>query len=918
MAAEQYGGTVYRFGCCEFRPDTQTLRVDGKPVVLEATPFRVLATLIERAGEIVSRGAMIDAIWGDKVVEENNLSVQVSAVRKALGPERDAIRTFPGMGYRFSGDLEGAQRTAPAAVPATIVDRRQGNMPGSLPELFGRADETRRVIDRLKAHRLVTIWGAGGMGKTSLALAVADRVRDDYPDGVWLVELASLPPAKVKLWKLPRQVREVCAVVAQALDLKLRKAREPLEELKNALAARRLLLVLDNCEHLHEAAALLSQVLLDTRHGAPNVRLLATSQVLIGKPGQGDEWLDSLSLPAPGDRAPERHAAIQLLVARVRDVQPAFVLAKAEDIHHASELCRRLDGMPLAIELAASRVPFFGLAELCKRLNEGIEAIAGRHPGAPTRQKTLKATIAWSHDLLSDGAQAVFRRCGVFQGSFALDEAEKVLAASGEDPWQAIEHLVILVERSLVVVERGEPPRYRMLESTRDYAENLLKACSESEATSARHAQAFCERFEASLADEWQLRSQDRIARYMPDLDNGRAALKWSARHDAALYIRLAGAIAWLLDAAGQSIEARTHCREALKLVRDPGTPHVEQARLGEAIALVDHSGFGRDALAGAWLAVRNRRKIPDPRVPDARDANGRRIPEPQGLYLAAGRLAIAASLFGKPWCGRRAVNHMKRIEQQWAPLSHWDLMQADDYVSNQAGEEARAEDIARRELAWATRVDDKHKTMFAMMALQQCAAARGEREVARELAMHLVETAEKHRYVKGRHIYIYNLAVELALGDSLESALPWARVASDEDRRHGSLGQELDLLAKLATLRGRWAAAAVIAGRSHEELRRRRQKREPVENILYEQVLEQLRHRPERSELDALRIKGVSLDLEEAVELALDDDADAHAALMAEVERRLEQEAQNRAFTRKAVRAWKKAQQQAVVDETT
>ena len=916
MVRERYGGTVYRFGSCEFQPDTQTLRVAGKALVLKATPFRVLVTLIERAGQIVPRGEMIDAIWGDKIVEENNLSVQVSAVRKALGPERDAIRTFPGLGYRFSAALDGAHPAAPAEAPPAIVGRRQGNVPATLPQLFGREQETRDVIDRLKARRIVTILGAGGMGKTSLALAVADRVRADYPDGVWLVELASLSLVRIKPWKLERRVSEICALIGRTLGLKLPKTGGRLQHLTRALATRKLLLVLDNCEHLDIAASTLVQALLHPDDGVPTVRLLATSQVQISG-SVPDDQLGPLLTPAAGDREPLRYAAMQLLVARIRDIHPRFVL-DAENTRQAIELCERLEGMPLAIELAASRVRFMGLSDVCERLGKLLDLLARKEDKTEARHLTLMATMDWSHALLKGGAPAVFRRCSVFQGGFTLDAAEKVLVAEGEDRWQAIEDLAILVERSLVSIERSEPLRYRMLETTRSYAEVALAASDESDATSARHAKAFCERFEASLDDEWQLKSQDRLERYMPDLDNGRTALRWSARKDPALYIRLTGAIAWLLDAAGRTVEGKDHCRVALELLSDHPTPHLAQARLGEAIALLHHSGFGPEAMAGAWLAVRSRRRIVDAERPDDRDAKGRLLPEPKGMFLALGRFAIAASLYGKPRRGRWAVNHMERIEQEddWPWLSHWERMQADDYVSNQLGEHKRAWSIGRRELAWATLRGDHHKTMFATLALQQCAAARRRRKFARALALRLVEMANQHRFVKSRHIYIYNLAVELTLTGALDEALPWARVASDEDRRNGSLDQELDLMAKLATLRGRWGAAAVIVGRSQEACRRRRQKREPVEAILHEEVLGQLRGRPDWRELDALRVKGVSLKLDDAVSLALDDDARAVAALFDEVKRKLDEAATNRAAAR-AVRTWKKAQQ-AVVEKAT
>ena len=905
MAAEQYGGEVYRFSGCEVRLDEQLVRVAGKEIALRSRGFAVLRTLIRRPGEIVSRNELIDAVWPGLVVEENNLSVQIGYVRKALGPAADAIKTFPGIGYRFSAPLEGvaeplASSPAPAAEPVAV---RLGNISRCQPALIGRQAASIEVAQLIGQHRLVTLCGAGGMGKTRLAIAVAANMRDDFRDGAWIVELASVSDPQ---WlqgmetaaRVDAQLAAIVAAVAQTLELKLPARGEPDTQLALALDGRRMLLLLDNCEHLIDAAARLAGAVL--KH-APDVRLLVTSQQPLNLAQEQRCPVDPLSIPAPHDPAFASHGAIELLVARVRALDPRFVL-DATNSAQAVELCRRLDGMPLAIELAAARVPFLGVAQVCNLLDQSLRLLVGGSRFGPARHRTMEETLAWSHSLLSPHEQAVFRRCGVFSGSFALRQAEKVLAGEGTDAWQAIEHLATLVGRSLVVLDRSDPPRYRLLESARAYALQAMQDAEDAQATRARHANAMCELFEESLDAEWTMPSQDRIEQYMPDLDNGRAALEWTRGHDAALHIRLVGALGWLFDAATQNVEGLDHCLRAQAMDVQATLPARTRARLQIALAIVGRTSQKKLAMAAARNAVRLLRTTDDARA----------------LYAAWGRFAILAALCIRGRRGQLAVRHMQRLRRDdWPRRSEWDLLNADDYVSNCVGDKARAERLAQEQADWAAEHGDIHKMMFGILASEQCAATRGHYEKSVELGEKLMALAGQHRHVNNRHVYIHNLACALAMCGRADPALHWASQSIREYRRLDALDETLELVAKLALLRGRTDAAALIVGCSEAANAWRQNQREPAERNLYEDVVAHLEQSLTRGALDLLRSLGLWLSHERAVDLALGND-DEHEAVLARVRAGLERKAQARVLDgEKAAREWRTAGTTAADDAT-
>ncbi len=512
----------YRFGRFELQPGNHRLLEDGAPVNLGARAFDLLVALAARAGQLVSKNDLLNLVWPDLVVEENNLQVQISALRKLLGPQ--VIATIPGRGYRFTAefddDADELQSTAtpdatPSAKSYSVQIARRTNLPVDLPSLFGRDADLASLRVLLDAHALVTVVGAGGIGKSRLAQAMAHQLSGRRPDGAWMIELAGMSDPAL----LPN-------AVAQVLDVKLTGQGAALDELVAGMAQRNLLLVLDNCEHLLDAAAALAQAIL---LGAPDVRLLTTSQEPLHLPVEQQYRVMPLSLPpeaTAGDVS--EFGAIALFEARVRAADPRFALTD-ENLPVVIDICRRLDGLPLAIELAAARVATLGLRPVRDKLDARFKLLTGGSRATLRRHQTLRAALEWSHNLLDAAERAVFRRLGVFAGGFTMELAQAVAGDADLDEWAVLDHLSALVDKSLVVADAGDTPRYRLLESARAFALEQL-AEGETAETLKRHARAMCnflERVDA-LNIDCELRSDQFAAMALPELDNLRAARAWA------------------------------------------------------------------------------------------------------------------------------------------------------------------------------------------------------------------------------------------------------------------------------------------------------------------------------------------------------------------------------------------------------
>ncbi|MBO9688483.1 MAG: helix-turn-helix transcriptional regulator [Mitsuaria chitosanitabida] len=623
----------YRFGEFKLLPAERLLFRHGAAVALTARAFRLLVALVAHGGRLLSKDELMRRVWPGVVVEENNLAVQIAALRKVLGSR--AIVTIAGCGYRF------ALPVAEVADPAAPGGVRAGNLPVRLPPLIGRVEELAELT-RLHAEApLVTLCGEAGVGKTRLAQAMATAVRDRHPDGVWWVDLAALPPRS-----------DVTAAVARTLGLSLgedpAKGAAPaathgaangeahgdaatprngttLGALIARLAPAALLLVLDNAEHLVDEAGPVVEALV---RATPRVTVLVTSQLPLRVDGERLMRLaplpveDAMSLLAeraglsPRDEGAAERASLgdrgDAVAERAgsRDWEDAVAGRAGSrdwDDAAAERICRRLDGNPLAIQLAAARVHALGLDGLEARLPQRLTLLAPGDPQRATRRNALAAALAWSCDLLSERERLVLRRLGVFPASFSLEGAALVLADDLLPAARVIETVLALDDRSLVSVEPVTPRRLRLLETMRIFAREQMDAAGEAEAMRARWCRGLRWLFDEAYGEHWRLPQAAWRARYEPEL----VAL-WPALETAldlapmeAVALFASSWPAWVLGEAQD--RARAIAPKLVALVDEHPEPAV-RARFWEAMArghAVDHPATARDAATRAAALYR-------------------------------------------------------------------------------------------------------------------------------------------------------------------------------------------------------------------------------------------------------------------------------------------------------------------------
>jgi predicted ATPase len=397
--------------------------------------------------------------------------------------------TFP------PGDFTPAGFPLEDEAPSPAGVRRRHNLPIARTSFVGREREKLEVKRRLAMTRLLTLTGAGGCGKTRLALKVARDLVGAYPDGVWLVELAPLSDPTL-----------IARAVAQALRLREQPGRPLLETLKDTLRPKKTLLVVDNCEHLMEAVVRLVDALLDS---CPDLRILATSRERLDTAGEVAWVVPSLTVPdvlePSTSQELEAYESVRLFLERARQRDPTFVLS-ARNSRAVAQVCRRLEGIPLAIELAAGRMGVLSAEQLWARLDDYLRLLSRGSRTAEPRHRSMRATLAWSHELLSGPERMLFRRLSVFAGGWTLEAAEEVCSWEEIEESEVLDVLSELVERSLVVREAGreEVPRFRMLEPIRQYGRELLKESGESEALRSRHAEYYLNLAEEADAEEAQ------------------------------------------------------------------------------------------------------------------------------------------------------------------------------------------------------------------------------------------------------------------------------------------------------------------------------------------------------------------------------------------------------------------------------
>jgi non-specific serine/threonine protein kinase len=432
---------------------------------------------------------------------------------------------------------------------------RGTNLPSPLTSFVGRDRELRDVRRLVGGHRLVTLVGPAGCGKTRLALEAAPGLVNEYPDGVWLVELAPLLDPK-----------RLAPAVAAVLGIGEEDDR-PLEKvLTDVLQARRLLLVLDNCDHLAAACAAFVQGLLQV---CPSVTVLATSREALRVPGERVFSVPPLALPPEGASPTAMLGAesVRLFADRARAVLPEFVLTP-DHATVVAELCRRLDGIPLAIELAASRIKVLSPQQILGRLDDRFRLLTSGSPTAQPRHRTLHAAIDWSHHLLSEPEEILFRRLGVFAGTFTLAAVEAICTGGGVEPADAVDLLTRLVDKSLVgAVQSGDVVRYRLLESIRHYAIDKLREAGEMDELRGRHRDWYQRTAGVPWARDAHHARREWLDEVEAERENLTAALSWSIQgHEAAQALSLAAGLTPFWRARGYLSEGRRWLAESLRI----------------------------------------------------------------------------------------------------------------------------------------------------------------------------------------------------------------------------------------------------------------------------------------------------------------------------------------------------------------
>ncbi len=724
---------------------------------------RLLA--IAHGGQILVSGATADLVQDDLPPNSSLHDLGQHRLKDLARPENVSQLVAP--------DL-------PEAFPAlSSLDAMRNNLPAQLTSFVGRENDLREIETLLSQHRLVTLVGAGGVGKTRAAIQVGADLLDGSGDGVWLVELALIEDASL-----------VAGAIARALNVQESPRRPLLETLIAFLKNKRMLLVLDNCEHVIDSARSTATAIL---RDCPDVRILATSRETLHVAGEHAWRIPSLSVPPSGPISASQQmefAAAALFVDRARASDDRFELTD-ENAVDVGSICRQLDGIPLAIELAAARVKILTPRQIVQMLHERFRILTGGDRTALPRQQTMRALIDWSYDLLSEQEQRLFRQLAIFAGGFTMESARAVCADVAIDELAVLELLSSLVDKSLVHAElAATTTRYRLLESTRQYAREKLNDRNEYAATARSHAAAYLDLAE-KLERTWALDDRAWIAQAEPEMENWRAALTWAFGGGGGVELgqRLAGELRKVWSSLGAP-EGRRWVQAALETVVPETPPGVvaklDLAQAQMAGALIQY----KLAYDAAERAIDRYRSLDEPLgTIEAQYAAGSAL-----VFL--GRIVDGEALLGTALLDARALA---------AHRTSGVLVQALAIARQLDGDLAGARPLFAEALVIFKEVGADRQIATVSADLAELEFQRGDLPAALQLAREAVATLRAHNDVRRVALQLANMAAYLlALGryDEARAHAREALVAAGETQGDVFVVFALQHLAAVAALK--------------------------------------------------------------------------------------------------------------------
>ncbi|MFE1599823.1 ATP-binding protein [Methylobacterium sp. ID0610] len=590
------GDTIYRFGAFELLASRQLLVHAGSPVTVGSRALGILTHLVEQAGSLVSKGDLLAAAWPNIFVHEGNLKVNVANLRRVLAahdPRQDYIVSVPGRGYRFVCPVR--RETAPTVTYKSAVQC------ASLPvatALVGRSDDVEEIGRELEAHSFVTITGTGGVGKTAVALAAANRMASRFAAGACFIDLASVADE-----------RHLVATISAELGVRS-DSGDLLGAVIHALRDEHRLLLLDNCEHLLPAVAAAADRL---AAALPLTRIIATSREPLRLTRERVRRIAPLAcppgpMPPLGMKAILAFPAVELFARRAREATGNAVAP--DDLPAVAEICRRLDGIPLALEIAAARCGAYAPAEVLGLLDDRFDLLDEHDSAKPARQRALRATLAWSYAFLRPQEAAILRALAVFARAFTIEDALAIAQATEVAPVEALESIASLISKSLLSPDgREDGTRYRLLESTRAFAADLLRADPVRRRVQQRHAEHVCLSLERAQ-DAWHRASgaheQADPSRWAADV---RRALTWALGDDGSipLGIRLTISAIPMWESFSMLDESVVYLGMAIERgrLRGPEVPAAEiRLQTALATALFHARGLTRQTAAALQRAL--------------------------------------------------------------------------------------------------------------------------------------------------------------------------------------------------------------------------------------------------------------------------------------------------------------------------